>query len=103
MFVNKGILKSFRDYFKLQQPKQYIPVISSLLFLHSYKRLFQERARAEVNAIMEENGGKLTMSGLQSLSYLERCIKESLRLYPSVPFISRLPETEVKLSNYRVL
>lgn len=48
---------------------------------------------------MQENDGKITMSTLQRLPYLERCIKESLRLYPSVPFISRMPETDMKLSN----
>ncbi|XP_076168954.1 cytochrome P450 4C1 [Ptiloglossa arizonensis] len=62
----------------------------------------QARARAEVKAVMEENNGKVTMSSLQNMQYLERCIKESLRLYPSVPFISRCPEMNMRLSNFNV-
>ncbi|XP_034175885.2 cytochrome P450 4C1 [Osmia lignaria lignaria] len=73
----------------------------TILLLAEHKEI-QERARIEVNRVMEENEGKMTMSALQNLSYLERCIKESLRLYPSVPFISRAPEMDTKLSNYVV-
>jgi len=59
----------------------------------------QERVRAEVDTVMQENGGKLNMRSLQNLSYLERCLKEALRLYPSVVFTSRKPGNDVKLRN----
>ncbi|KAL6420175.1 hypothetical protein ACFW04_012265 [Cataglyphis niger] len=49
---------------------------------------------------MQESEGKLTMRSLQNLSYLERCLKEALRLYPSVPVISRNVEEDVKLHSY---
>ncbi|XP_026675535.1 cytochrome P450 4C1-like [Ceratina calcarata] len=62
----------------------------------------QDRARIEVQKVMEASNGKLSMSDLQKLPYLEMCIKESLRLYPSVHFISRAPEEDVMLSNYLV-
>jgi len=55
--------------------------------------------RIEVDNVMQEDGGKLNMRSLQNLSYLERCIKEALRLYPSVTFISRNPTEDIKLSN----
>ncbi|XP_011687784.1 PREDICTED: cytochrome P450 4C1-like, partial [Wasmannia auropunctata] len=51
---------------------------------------------------MQENGEKLTMKLLQNLPYLERCIKEALRLYPSVYLISRIPGEDVKLQSYLV-
>jgi len=59
----------------------------------------QERVRFEINNVMQENGGKLNMKSLQNLSYLERCLKEALRLYPSVFLISRCTGDDVKLRN----
>lgn len=40
------------------------------------------------------------MQDLNEMSYLECCIKESLRLYPSVPFISRYVEKELNIGEY---
>ncbi|EGI58147.1 Cytochrome P450 4C1 [Acromyrmex echinatior] len=62
----------------------------------------QKRARNEISAIMEANGGKLTMSALNNMPYLERCLKESLRLYPSVPFISRVLSKDLQTQTYLV-
>lgn len=47
---------------------------------------------------MDESRGKMRMSEIQQLNYLEQCIKESLRLYPSVPFISRQVTQDLHLS-----
>jgi len=55
--------------------------------------------RVEVNTVMQENGGKLTMKSLQNLSYLDRCLREALRLYPSVFIIFRNAVEDVKLRN----
>ncbi|XP_061938628.1 cytochrome P450 4C1-like [Apis cerana] len=73
----------------------------SVMLLAEHKDI-QNRIRTEVKAVIDENGGKLNMSTLQNLPYLERCIKETLRLYPSVPLISRKLEGDVKLSNYEI-
>lgn len=53
--------------------------------------------RLEINNVMQDNGGKLNMRSLQSLSYLDRCLKEVLRLYPSVTLIQRNLADDVKL------
>ncbi|XP_050452053.1 cytochrome P450 4C1-like [Cataglyphis hispanica] len=71
----------------------------ALLLLAEHKDV-QERVRVEVDNAMQENGGKLTMKSLQNLSYLERCLKEALRLYPSAFFILRNIKEDVKLNSY---
>ncbi|XP_014486912.1 PREDICTED: cytochrome P450 4C1-like [Dinoponera quadriceps] len=73
----------------------------SLLLLAEHKDI-QDRVRKEVNEVMEKNNGKLNMDALQNLSYLERCLKESLRIYPSVHYISRVCTEDVKLHSYLV-
>ncbi|XP_025160850.1 cytochrome P450 4C1 isoform X2 [Harpegnathos saltator] len=73
----------------------------SLLLLAEHKDI-QDRVRKEINEVMQENNRKLTMNALQNLPYLERCLKESLRLYPSVPVISRICTTDLKLQSYTI-
>ncbi|XP_071571012.1 cytochrome P450 4C1-like isoform X1 [Temnothorax nylanderi] len=62
----------------------------------------QDRVRNEVDIALQENEQKYTMKLLQDLPYLDRCIKEALRLYPSVYLISRIAAEDVKLQSYLV-
>ncbi|XP_029157492.1 cytochrome P450 4C1-like [Nylanderia fulva] len=50
-------------------------IIFTLLLLAEHKDI-QKRVRAEVDTVIQENGGKLTMKSLQNLLYLDRCLKE---------------------------
>jgi len=59
--------------------------------------MLQNRVRNEVTNALKENGMKFNTKLLQGLPYLERCIKESLRIYPSVFLISRVPNEDIKL------
>lgn len=47
---------------------------------------------------MEQKDLKMTISVIQEFSYLERCLKESLRLYPSVHTIVRYISKDMQLS-----
>jgi cytochrome P450 len=61
--------------------------------------LTQELVTNELNIVFGETDRCCTLEDLPQLKYLECCIKEVLRLYPSIPFmLRRLPE-DVKISN----
>ncbi|XP_068991334.1 uncharacterized protein [Neodiprion pinetum] len=73
------------------------------LMLLAENKQIQDEARAEVDEVFEgKKDEKLSMREVQGLAYLERCIKESLRLFPSVPFVSRQISEDLQLKNYLV-
>lgn len=57
-------------------------------------RQIQDEIYKEIEDILGNE--KPTYSNLNNLKYMERCIKEILRLYPSVPFISRVSGSDIK-------
>jgi len=57
----------------------------------------QERLRAEVTAAKHMKQEKLTHDELVALPYLDSVIKETLRLYPPAPFMTRKTRTEALL------
>ncbi|XP_011864443.1 PREDICTED: cytochrome P450 4C1-like, partial [Vollenhovia emeryi] len=73
-----------------------------ILALLAEHKDIQDRVRNEIDTALQENGEKFTMKLLHDLPYLDRCIKEALRLYPSVYLISRIPGEDVKLQSYIV-
>ena len=59
-------------------------------------------AREEVMRILGTERTDVTMDELADMKHLERCIKESLRLYPPVPNFKRRVHTDIELAGYRV-
>ncbi|CAH0592588.1 unnamed protein product [Chrysodeixis includens] len=71
------------------------------MILANHKEV-QDKIVAELNEIFGDSDRPVDMDDLPKMKYLERAIKESLRLYPPVPFISRSLNNKVTLSNYEV-
>uniref|UniRef100_T1HL42 Uncharacterized protein n=1 Tax=Rhodnius prolixus TaxID=13249 RepID=T1HL42_RHOPR len=63
----------------------------------------QEKTFKEQYAIFGESDRAVTSTDLHEMHYLEMVIKETLRLYPSVPYISRLLTEDLKLHGNLVL
>ncbi|KYQ58522.1 putative cytochrome P450 4aa1 [Trachymyrmex zeteki] len=70
------------------------------LFLLANNPKWQERCVAELHEIFSDDTRSPTMQDFKKMTCLDMCIKESLRLYPSVPFVGRTLGEDVKLGKY---
>uniref|UniRef100_A0A182U3V9 Cytochrome P450 n=1 Tax=Anopheles melas TaxID=34690 RepID=A0A182U3V9_9DIPT len=77
--------------------------ISWTLFLLGTDPTVQERVVQEIECVMGDGGERWpTMRELNEMRYLEACIKEGLRLYPSIPIIGRRLTEDVRLADHVV-
>lgn len=68
----------------------------NLLSCCNFPKCWQAKAYEELNDIFGDSDRDPTMEDLKAMKYLENCIKDALRLFPSVPVIARrLTEDEV--------
>ena len=51
--------------------------------------MFQDKVYEELENIFQSSDRSPTMNDLKEMKYLDRVIKETLRLYPSLPVIGR--------------
>jgi cytochrome P450 len=62
----------------------------------------QDRVVKELIDVFGDSGRIPDLTDLVNLKYLECCFRESLRLYPSIPFIERAIEQDVQLGIYQI-
>uniref|UniRef100_A0A1B6CLP6 Cytochrome P450 n=1 Tax=Clastoptera arizonana TaxID=38151 RepID=A0A1B6CLP6_9HEMI len=62
----------------------------------------QEKVYNELNTIFMDEQRNVTLNDLKEIKYLELVIKESLRLYPSVPFFHRCLRNDMKFGEYLI-
>ncbi|KAJ4433396.1 hypothetical protein ANN_15655 [Periplaneta americana] len=62
----------------------------------------QAKAFEEQERVFQGSTRSVTMKDLSEMKYLEQVIKESLRLYPSVPFIGRLLNEDIEIGGYKL-
>ncbi|GFV34465.1 cytochrome P450 4V2 [Trichonephila clavipes] len=76
--------------------------ISWCLWLVGLHPWIQDRIHAELDDIFGDDERNITMEDLKNMKYLECVIKESMRLYPSVPAFGRMIRNDIKIENYIV-
>jgi len=69
-------------------------------YLLSEHPAVERRLHEEVDAVLD--GERPTGEHVQSFDYLERVIKEAMRLYPPVYTIFREPQVDVELAGYEI-
>ncbi|PSN40593.1 putative cytochrome P450 4aa1 [Blattella germanica] len=62
----------------------------------------QEKVVQELLAVFGSDTRAPTMSDLRQLVYLEQCVKEALRLYPSVPLVLRTLTEDTKIGKHSI-
>ena len=74
--------------------------VAFTIFLLAQHPECQEKCEEEIQRIFGGDNRAPTMQDLRDMRYMEMCIKESLRLYPSVPLIARKLGEDVHLSKF---
>lgn len=63
----------------------------------------QEKVYEELNEIFKGSDRPATFADTLEMKYLERCLMETLRMYPPVPLIARQLRRDIKLSKYSII
>lgn len=73
----------------------------TLLMLAMHPEI-QEKVIGELNSVMPDKTCDITRNELEQLDLLERCAKESLRLFPPVTLMARKCDAPFKLRDYDI-
>ncbi|CAH0697146.1 unnamed protein product [Spodoptera exigua] len=71
-----------------------------LLMMIGWHKDVQDRVYNEIQEVLNHEDRDFTKNDLPKLVYLEAVIKETLRLYPTIPYIARQVNKDLKLGKY---
>lgn len=71
-----------------------------IFFVLGQHKDVQQKVYEEIKSVVDGTGGEpLNTADFNSMNYTDRVIKETMRLYPPVPFISRDLTDDIRLSS----
>ncbi|XP_037034245.1 cytochrome P450 4C1-like [Bradysia coprophila] len=76
--------------------------ISWTIYLLGLHPEIQNKVCAELDTIFNGSNRKVTLSDTREMKYLERVIKEAMRLFPPVPIIGRKISEDIQLGDYYI-
>ncbi|XP_034236736.1 cytochrome P450 4c21-like [Thrips palmi] len=79
-----------------------VSALSWMLKVLSLKPEVQERVHAELVSVFGDSGRLVAVEDLPKLKYLDRVIKEIMRMFPPVPFTGRQCYEETKLCGHTI-
>nr|ATU82874.1 secreted Cytochrome-like protein [Pristhesancus plagipennis] len=65
-------------------------VQANCLYELALNQEIQDKLRDEIDKVLKNYNGEITYQGLQEMPYLEQVIFETMRKYPTLPFLNRL-------------
>lgn len=76
--------------------------VAFCLYLLAQSPDYQKKCLDEIDGIFGADNRTPTMQDLRDMRYLEQCIKETLRLYPSVPLIARKVTEDITIGKRKL-
>lgn len=58
----------------------------------------QDKCYEEISSVLPNKEDDLSYDDLSKLDYVERCLKETMRLFPTVPVVARKVDKDFQLS-----
>lgn len=58
----------------------------------------QDKLRAEINAVLKKHNGQVTYEALQEMTYLQKCLYETMRIHPPVISLARICTKDYQLN-----
>ncbi|XP_063907301.1 cytochrome P450 4C1-like isoform X2 [Zophobas morio] len=100
--IDDGGIREEVDTFMFEGHDTTSVAISYALMLIACHRDIQDRIYEEIQQVVPESS-QLNYQILQDLKYMEMCIKEVLRMYPSAPLIARVLGEDIKTHSGYIL
>ncbi|XP_053204179.1 cytochrome P450 4V2-like [Panonychus citri] len=74
--------------------------LNLILFILGNRPEIQEKLYQEISSVFDNNDSVNDIEKVNKCNYLDKCIKESMRLYPPIPLIARELDEPMEINSY---